>query len=382
MKKNQEYIVNLIQKFLRDDLTALEQETLDQWLSANERNRDLLEMFRSAKHIEADLEFLHALDEGEAWQKIQRRRLPLGYRKWLAIASAAAIFVGFFLYGYFAIREPAPTVATKIVQQDVLPAKSGAVLVLGDGSSVSLEGNTKTRLPAHASVVDNGEELVVKPNASTNSVFETNVLKVPKASFFKLVLSDGTKVWVNAMSELKFPVRFSAGERRVTLDGEAYFEVSHDPNRPFLVESKGIEVKVLGTHFNVNAYTPNVRTTLSSGKVQVRHEGDSVYLDPGDYASFSRERIFKGKADLQHDLAWHNNEFFFKKETIVDIASQLSRWYDLDVRFQGNVAFDKEYTGSIQRDVKLSQVLEMLSYVSNLRFRIEGKQLTIEEGHS
>jgi len=135
---------------------------------------------------------------------------------------------------------------------------------------------------------------------------------------------------------------------------------------------------VLGTHFNVNSYSEQVRTTLAEGKVEVTRNNQHVVLLPGEYVWSSRNNLIKGEADLQRDLSWHNNEFYFKKETIVDISHQLSRWYDLDVKFRGNVQLDKEYTGSIERDVKLSQVLEMLSYVSNLKFEVDGKKLIIE----
>src|SRR5690606_19289052 len=109
-----------------------------------------------------------------------------------------------------------------------------------------------------------------------------NTLVVPKGNFYKLTLEDGTLVWVNASSQLKFPVKFKHDERRVILAGEAYFEVAHDAQRPFFVESRGSEVKVLGTHFNINAYSHNVRTTLSSGKVQVSHSGNIIVLEPGE----------------------------------------------------------------------------------------------------
>src|SRR5690606_10818441 len=129
---------------------------------------------------------------------------------------------------------------------------------------------------------------------------------------------------------------------------------------------------------NVNSYSEQVRTTLAEGKVEVRRNNERVELSPGEYVWSSTGKLIKGDADLQRDLSWQNNEFYLKKETIVDIAHQLSRWYDLDVKFRGNVQLDKEYTGSIGRDVKLSQVLEMLSYVSNLKFEVDGKQLIIE----
>ncbi|MNN73016.1 hypothetical protein D3C81_1891010 [compost metagenome] len=134
----------------------------------------------------------------------------------------------------------------------------------------------------------------------------------------------------------------------------------------------------MGTHFNINAYNADVRTTLSSGRVQVSHSGESLFLEPGEYANFVGGRLSKGKADLEHDLSWHNNQFYFKKETILEIASTLSKWYDIQVKFKQDVALNKVYTGNFKRDVKLSEVLEMLTYVCNLKFELNGKELTIE----
>jgi len=190
-------------------------------------------------------------------------------------------------------------------------------------------------------------------------------------------LSDGTKVWVNAVSQLKFPVQFAGHERRIYLEGEAYFEVAKDAQRPFIVESNGSTIKVIGTHFNVNSYLRSVRTTLLEGKVEVAAGNEKMILFPGEYSASSEEGVKKGKADLKREMAWKNNEFYFKGDNIAQIAAELSRWYDLDVAFIGQISFDKGYSGSIERDVNLSQVLDMLSYVSHLDFDIDGKKLTI-----
>lgn len=382
MKENTGHIASIIRKFLSDQLTIEEQLELDEWLNANARNRQILESFRDARNIEEDLSIVRQLDSNKAWDKLnnKNRKTIKPFGKWsLGIAASIIFLMGTFLLwkAMFSQGHSERIHVAINKKQDIAPATSGAVLVLADGTNVPLNGDSTKTLSKNNNLIGNGSELIVK-DIDKPIPSQYNLLIVPKASFYKMTLGDGTKVWVNALSQLKFPSQFSTTERRVFLDGEAFFEVAHDPDHPFIVESKGNEIKVLGTHFNVNSYTDLVRTTLTEGRVEVWQDNQYVALSPGEYAAVSKGRLTKGKANLQQDLSWHNNEFYFRKETIVNIAHQLSRWYDLDVKFRGNVQMDKEYTGSIERDVKLSQVLEMLSYVSDLKFEVDGKKLTIE----
>lgn len=382
MKENTGHIAEILRKFLSGNLTGEEQSQLDDWLNASPQNQQFLESFRQAKNIEEDLSVVRKLDANRAWNKLNNKNRTgiKSIGKWsLGIAASITFLIGCFALWRteFVASVPKERPVLTEQKQDIAPATSGAILVLADGTKIALNNDSTKTLTKNNNLVGNNNELIVKGTDQAIPV-QYNSLIVPKASFYKMTLVDGTKVWVNALSQLKFPAQFSKTERRVFLDGEAYFEVAHNPNQPFVVESKGNEIKVLGTHFNVNSYSNQVRTTLAEGKVEVTRNNQHVELSPGEYAWSSQDNLIKGEADLQRDLSWHNNEFYFKKETIVDIAHQLSRWYDLDVKFRGNVQLDKEYTGSIERDVKLSQVLEMLSYVSNLKFEVDGRKLIIE----
>ncbi|MDM1293528.1 FecR domain-containing protein [Sphingobacterium sp. N143] len=375
-------IAQIIQRYLTGSISPEEEVELQAWLAANKNNRKLLESFRDAKNIQDDLDFFASIDEDKAWKKTRSKQTSAGnrpMRKFLSVAAAIVLAVGVFIVWKFNLGNHAPNEPQAAISHvsDIAPAKSGALLLMADGSQVELAGNSQKVIGSAKNVFGNSEELTIKP-VEKQIPLQYNTLIIPKASYYRMTLSDGTKVWVNALSQLRFPVQFAKHERRVFLDGEAYFEVAHKSDQPFIVETGGTEIKVLGTHFNVNSYNDQIRTTLAAGKVEVKRGQDVMELSPGEYSLFSNNQFTKGKADLSHDLAWHNNEFYFKKETIVSIAHQLSRWYDLDVKFRGNVQFDKEYTGSIERDVQLSQVLEMLSYVSNLKFEVEGRKLSIE----
>jgi len=376
MKANTNYIAKLINKLLRGQETVAERDAIEQWRKSDKSNDDLIESFREAENIERDLNFFANLDEDKAWGNIQQapKKIKKNYSPLLRVAAILIVLLGASLFYIFQQdRKVSEQVATiRPIKKDISPAQPGALLVLADGSVLPLEKSNKTVDPKI--VTDNIDQSDLPV---TEAPLQFNTLVVPKGNFYKINLEDGTQVWVNANSQLKFPVKFKENERRVFLEGEAYFEVSHDGNRPFFVESGGNEVKVLGTHFNINAYGKNVRTTLSSGRVQVSHSGNIIVLEPGEYANLVGEQLRKGKADLEHDLSWHNNQFYFKKETIVEIASTLSKWYDIHVKFRKDVALDKVYTGNFKRDVKLSEVLEMLTYVCDLKFEFDGQELIV-----
>ncbi|WP_286709944.1 MULTISPECIES: FecR family protein [Sphingobacterium] len=379
MEENSGHISQLLQKFLFGQLTDVEKLQFEEWLQANDQNRQLLESFRKAKNIEQDLAVVKQLDANKAWEKLNNKDKKTNHKWFIGIAASLLLLVSFFyLWKSYHLRtDDTINTSASYLTQDVEPARSGAILQLSNGEKIALNDKTSKTYDSNKTFVGNGRELVIKNNKSQHES-SLNSLIVPRASFYKITLSDGTRVWVNAQSNLKFPAQFSENERRVSLEGEAYFEVAHDSKKPFFVESKAGEIKVLGTHFNVFAYHDDIRATLVEGKVEVRQHENKLELNPGEFASLSKNNMIKGRADIQQDLAWHHNEFYFKKETIVNIAHQLSRWYDLDVKFRGNVQLSKEYSGSIQRDVKLSQALEMLSYVSDLRFEVRGKELIIE----
>lgn len=380
MKANTSYIARLIYKFLRGQETSEERDSIDHWRKSDKSNDNLIESFREAKNIQPDLNLFDSLDEDGAWRNVRRSAVEEKKNYW-PFFRIAAVFVAIVGTIIFFVSQKEKQVVNdsakySVAKEDLLPAQSGALLVLADGSIMPLENSNKTIDPKIVALAS--KDVIRKDIPVEEASIQFNTLVVPKGNFYKLTLEDGTQVWVNASSQLKFPVKFPDKERRVILEGEAYFEVSHDTKRPFFVESKGNEVKVLGTHFNINAYGNNVRTTLSSGRVQVSHSGDVIVLEPGEYANLIAGQLSKGKADLEHDLSWHNNQFYFKKETIVEITSTLSKWYDIHVKFKKNVALDKVYTGNFKRDVKLSEVLEMLTYVCDLKFELHGKELIVE----
>lgn len=248
----------------------------------------------------------------------------------------------------------------------ILPGTNRATLTLGNGKQVELS-SSKSAVVMEAGRIhyNDGTDVVEKAEASHA------VLSTPKGGRYQVVLSDGSQVWLNAQSTLKYPLEFTGDSRTVELEGEGYFTVTRDEKKPFSVISNGQEVTVLGTSFNVSAYADEtVKTTLVSGAVQVRHADQSTHLQPGEQSSVSRtEGLSKQQVDTEEAIAWKSGIFYFNKTNIREAMAQLSRWYDIEIVYEGNPKVLHFY-GRISRDYTLAQVLEVL-HLGGLHFEIQ-----------
>jgi ferric-dicitrate binding protein FerR (iron transport regulator) len=207
-----------------------------------------------------------------------------------------------------------------------------------------------------------------------------HTLVTPRGGQYQLLLPDGSKVWLNAASSVRFPTSFSGKERHVELTGEAYFEIAKDASRPFRVDAPGgMQVEVLGTHFNIMSYTDEnaINTTLLEGSVKVREGSVSSLLRPGEQASLNKasDGISVSNADVDETIAWKNGLFRFEGATIEAVMKQIARWYDVEVIYKGSVS--KHFRGMISRSVDISQVIKMLELTSEVHFKIDGKTITV-----
>lgn len=383
-------IIPLLIRFLTNEhLSEKERQELDRWLEEDPSNSALLEEFRDVKNIKADLNVLSDIDVEKEWRNIsprlQIKSSPNMFWRW-SLAIASVLVVVFFTIRQFdanQIQEQDVVVksGTDSVQgYDIPPAGNDAHVVLSDGTIVDI---TKGE-----NIYDKIQHIALTPESQVPSLVDQgypdqeivyHTLVVPKGSSFQITLSDGTKVWINAMSKLKFPAQMGHEERRVHLDGEAYFDVAHDKGRPFVVENKGADIKVLGTEFNINTYSSVAKTTLVKGSVElINATGHNVILSPGQRADYHEGEIRVRTANVAKDIAWKRGEFYFYNETIGQILNEISRWYNLDVKLVGKISLDKQYSGSISRQVQLSEVLEMLKYAGKLRFEVNGKELVVK----
>lgn len=307
------------------------------------------------------------------------------FARWWA---AAAILIALASTAYFLVNQngtdSVSEIASQFSAQDVKPGGNRAVLTLADGSTIILDsvqnGLLSTQGSAQVVKLQNGNIVYQIEKGKEQKQLAYNTISTPRGGQYQLQLSDGSKVWLNAASSITFPSSFPGKDREVTITGEAYFEVAHDPGKPFHVIVDNMEVNVLGTHFNINAYGDNgdIKTTLLQGSVGVKYDHASVIIKPGEQVSAKEEghtlKVIKG-VDLDEVVAWKNGFFSFRHSCIRDITRQLSRWYNIDVEYDDDIR-NQEFTGKIDRSLSLDEVLKILEK-TGVRYRIEGHRKLI-----
>lgn len=306
------------------------------------------------------------------------RNIPLWKRGWIRTAAAAAIIIAvatLLLY-----KKPQTPISQPRQTVDIAPGHDGAILTLADGSKVILDSAGNTTLPnqGSASLTLKNNQLVYKSNNPTTTEVTYNVLYVPRGRQFRLVLPDGTKVWLNAASKLRYPIAFNGGKREVEVSGEAYFEVAPNAEKPFTVKKGNTHIEVLGTHFNVNAYDSESAEdiTLLEGSVRVANGNDNVVITPGQQARITTGIKVRNDVDLDEVIAWKEGKFQFSESAdIHSIMRQIADWYDVDIRYSGTI--DKHIAGSISRDVRLSEVLTVLETTGVVHFNIKGRTVEV-----
>ncbi|QNK64772.1 FecR domain-containing protein [Pedobacter sp. PAMC26386] len=273
-------------------------------------------------------------------------------------------------------------VQRKNISKDLLPGGNKAVLTLDDGQTIVLNGTKNGTLASQGDkIIDKTAEGQIAYSGSADFAKASrklyNTVTTPRGGSYQLILSDGTKVWLNAASSIKYPVAFSGTERRVEISGEAYFEVAHHKNTPFRVVSEKQTVEVLGTHFNINAYDneEEVKTTLLKGSVKVLSKDNNTILKPGEQAQLNNGVFHKSEVDIEDEIAWKNGFFNFKDASIETVMRQLSRWYDVDVKYEGKIPA-REFTGEIPRNINATQLQEILNF-KHIHFRISGRTIIV-----
>lgn len=301
--------------------------------------------------------------------------------------AAASILIIMGLATWFAIsnkRKTSPAAKLASAPVVIKPGTNKAILILANSRSITLDSSKLGNIASehNTTIIKNQKHVLqYKTDASIaqnkNTAF--NTLITPRGGQYELRLADGTKVWLNADSRLRFPVNFTGKERVVELTGEAYFEVAKNKNMPFKVITGSKTIKVLGTHFNVSAY-PNdtYRTTLLEGSVRLDAvNGSSAMLRPCEQGVFDNKSGFKiAKADTAEAVAWKNGIFLFKNENITDIMKQISRWYDLDVAYAADMKPIK-LGGTVSRYSNISNLLKTIELTGSVHFKLEGRRVIV-----
>lgn len=386
MNQPEDYQEALLQKYLDGQCSPEEIATLYSWLLSSDTHKPLLAVMqqdfeRIMKEQPQVPEELSNRIETRLLQSISQEKvvkLRTSHRwKWVAAASVAALLTTTVAL-FYPSHKPAVPVLAANKPADVKPGTNKAILTLADGSVVTLDS-------AGNQVIQQGNTKVQQKNgrlqyavAGGKAAIGYNMLKVPRGGQFTIVLPDGTQVWLNSASSLRYPTAFAGNNRTVEMQGQGYFEVKQNAKQPFIVKVNTTEVQVLGTGFDIMAYDDEeeLRTTLVSGAVKVKQGRVEKYLKPGQQAAIDNSTgvMSVRNADVQGVTAWKTGFFEFDNANINIILRQLARWYDIEV--DTKTSDSRLFGGRINRNLPLSEMLSLLGN-SGAKFKLEGRRLTV-----
>lgn len=391
LRKNSEfYISKLIVKSVLDQLSEEETIKFESWLNIP-GNQKFYNRILNEEHLKEKTELYRSLDKEVAYQNLIKR---IEDKRHHFNIYPATHFKNFFKYaavalllltaGYFAFYnsdsvEQPESIFTKVL--DLKPGYNKATLILEDGTEIDLEKNEFVKQQTLAKIKNQDNTLIYKYHGKPDSVagsetIRTNTLFVPIGGIYKLVLPDGSSVWLNSSTSLRYPTAFNGDQRVVELSGEAYFDVVKNENKPFIVKTKSRDILVLGTSFNISAYNDDgyFAATLSEGKIKLTHEDtESVFLKPGEqalvaYTSLDQTQVLEVDAKLYS--TWKDGTFFFENESLDNILRKVGRWYDFKIEFSDPSLKKINFTGLASKEFPAKVLLDRISKSSNIIYEI------------
>jgi hypothetical protein len=393
-KPDIDHDVELLFKYWNGQLSEPEKKELEAWVKDSESRKRMLEILKDENLLSHELNEYEGSEEKFLRNRIAELEPELKQDNngkiiyWPRFMAAAAIIivVGLSSTFYFLRKNGKPTnIVAQTSKTDIEPGTYKATLKLADGRSIVLDSSTGQSLHQGATEIlnKNGKLVYTKPVDGIKGEVLWNTLSTAKGQTYPLLLSDGTLVTLNSESSIRFPVAFTIGRREVLITGEAFFQVAHDASKPFKVTAKDMELQVLGTTFNVNAYEDEdaIKTTLVEGKVKLRSTTNNVQaiLAPGEQAKFIKQSqaLIKTKdVDVDAEVAWRFGYFNFSDADVKSVMRQLERWYNVEVVYEGTTGTNLGLFGQIPRSMPLSQVLNLLEG-HQLHFKMEGKKIIV-----
>jgi ferric-dicitrate binding protein FerR (iron transport regulator) len=385
------YIAGLISKLITERLSTDEQAKLDNWIKESDDNRRFFDELTNPAKLEHELEKEDQVSTEQAWENMRQRLgdepvlvKPVRNIGWFQLGLAASLLIAGALAlilhhpRNIDLHRQSLQLASQLTR---VQSTHQPILILGNGHKVVLNKSSQLSMrEKDGSLLSNADStLKYDSRKSDNQEIVYNTIVVPRGGQYQLILADGSKVWINSASSLRYPTAFSGKTREVYLDGEAYFEVAHNANSPFKVKTARAEVQVLGTHFNVNAYQDEAacKTTLLEGSVEVKTPTGDQIIKPGqqDVANSDGSQIVDSNVNLEEEVAWKNGLFFFKDAGIQEIMRQACRWYDLKVAYEGP-APDIRFTGKMSRKVNAAGLINILKY-AGFHIREDGKTIYV-----
>ena len=389
----------LIDKYLSDTISEVELTQLLQLVKEADANEELTAALKnhweSATQIEADNKpywdnkFLTIIrSAGNTIPIIKMHPPKITNRLSYSFSTAAILLVIIGTVYIFSSKnktQPVKNTITRVLKQDIQPGGNKAFLTLSNGTNILLDSATNGLLAQQGNMniikLSSGQ-LVYKTDADNNAAHEVsyNTMRTPRGGQYQLTLPDSTKVWLNSASSIHFPTSFLGIDRTVEITGEVYFEVAKNAAKPFTVNVNGMDVKVIGTHFNINAYNDDdvIKTTLLEGSVSVTKGKAALLLQPGNQAqlnNYGEIKLIKN-ADLEEAIAWKKGFFFFKNSSLQNVMRQLSRWYDVEVDYEGSIP-ERNFGGELSRSLNIAQIFQVLDK-SKVHLKVEGKKIIVK----
>ncbi|ERJ59694.1 FecR family protein [Sphingobacterium paucimobilis] len=384
MDQQQIRSAELVAKYLKNTLSSEETKELELLSEKFPHLKSWLEdSDQSMAQINSRISKYPPLDLEKDWQDILTRRKSVrntakSMRKWWAIA-ASILAISIVGAGLFAIRYDQKSSIEENHTAAILPGTDNAVLTLSDGAKIVLEaGGSHTIVDGDVQLQTVNDMLDYRSVKHTES--QRHVLQVPLGGTYHIQLSDGTKIWLNADSELDFPSFFTGNERRVKIRGEAYFEIAKDASKPFKVDIHGTEVEALGTAFNINThlYSGKIKTILTEGKIKVTNGAESKIINAGYETISSMSGIEVKQADIEEALAWKEGYFYFNSKRIKEVLEDIARWYQLDLDILTPLA-DKKYMGGIKKSASIDKVCAILNDLTPYEVLVDNRKLIIKQ---
>lgn len=411
MREVNDRIPALIMKYLKGELSDVERKELGEWIDRSELNQTLFDELTNQEKVKSKLQQFQSIDKDELWKKTLKmidleesepEEVNIGRPVlWRRIAVAASVLILFSITLYFSLRKNGDDTYNQMLRSEVVhdlsPGSDKAFLTLADGTvlwldsikgEIALMSGMKVRKTADGQIIY--DVSLSNPESGANEkLSKYNQISTPRGGQYQIVLSDGTKVWLNSSSSLKYPIHFNEDTRSVELSGEAYFEVNTQKGAqgksvPFIVKTPKQTIEVLGTQFNVSSYEDeeSVKTTLLEGKVSVainsdgfeepdmlQRASDPIILRPNEQSILNKNGLNVIEVNAEESIAWKNGYFSFQEADLKAVMQQLSRWYDVDIVYAGRVP-DGTFTGKIHRNMSISKVFEVLDFVG-VDFKIE-----------
>ncbi|HAL52342.1 MAG TPA: anti-sigma factor [Sphingobacterium sp.] len=380
--KDSKHIKLLFERYLNNHASREETAELFQYFQDTNNKEALEQMIENQLESRDKEELIDKMILDRVFGKIDLDTEPQNFKSptWYKTTGVAAAIILIISISYLFLNRSTYNDHTATISE---PGRDKATLVLSSGKTIVLEDVANGKLTEEiGTTIEKTEKggINYKIEGNTDVRIAMNLLNVPKGGQFQITLSDGTKVWLNSNSSLKYPSAFSTSERRVELTGEAYFEVSKNKQKPFIVETSLQKVEVLGTKFNINAYDDesSTQTSLAEGSVRVSCKNNTTLLKPGQQSTLTDQNIAVRSINLDQVLDWKNGDFNFSNNNLKEIMRKISRWYNIEVIFEGPIS-QETYVAQISRKKRLNDVLRALQLSGSIKYNIRNNKLYISQ---